>query len=165
VNIFIVVLLGVLLTPQETAHLKIATSTSTAAVAPGKSMSLWLDVVPKPKMHVYAPGQAGYITIALTLDSDPAYTAAKPAYPPAEKIVIKALNETQRVYMQPFRVVEEVTIAATPEMRRRATDGTPLTIKGSVRYQACDDKICYLPTTVPVTWVIKLRPTANHEDH
>jgi hypothetical protein len=29
-------------------------------------------------------------------------------------------------------------------------------IHGTLKYQACDDKICYLPQTVPLEWTLKL---------
>ena len=69
----------------ETKHLTIATS-ATAAAASGKRVSLLVDVTPKPKMHVYSPGQDGYIAITLTLEPNPAFTAAKAKYPAGEKI-------------------------------------------------------------------------------
>ena len=149
---------------KETAHLTVTTSASQDAVAPGTRLSLMVDVAPKPKMHVYAPGQEGYIAITLTLDPDPAFTAGKATYPAGEKILIKILNETQLVYAKPFRIAQDVTLrrgsgqalASTPEMRRRATDGASLTIKGALRYQACDDKICYLPVNMPLAWTLKL---------
>ena len=31
----------------------------------------------------------------------------------------------------------------------------PLTIKGTLRYQACDDKVCFRPTNVPVEWTVR----------
>lgn len=128
----------------ETRHLTIATS-STGPAASGKRVSLLLDVAPKPKMHVYAPGQDGYIAISLTLDPNPAFTASKAKFPAGEKIFMEALKETQIVYAKPFRIAQDVTL--------KGTSG-PLTIKGTVRYQACDDTICYLPTNVPVQWTI-----------
>ncbi len=33
-----------------------------------------------------------------------------------------------------------------------------LKITGKLRYQACDDKICYLPETVPLEWTLKVEP-------
>jgi hypothetical protein len=27
-----------------------------------------------------------------------------------------------------------------------------------LRYQACDDKVCYPPKDLPVTWTISLKP-------
>ena len=132
---------GVAPKAQETAHLSVTTSSSSAQ--PGK-VSLFVDVAPKPTMHVYSPGQKGYIAITLTLDADPAFTAAKAKYPAGEKLFMKVLNETQLVYSKPFRITQDI----------RLVKPAPLTIKGTLRYQACDDKICYLPTTVAVQWAV-----------
>ncbi len=134
---------------QETTHLQITTSTSVASVAAGKKVTLQIDVTPKPKMHVYAPGQEGYIPIQLTLTDAAAFTAAKAKYPAGEKLVMPALNETQLVYAKPFRITEDVTL--------KPSVSGPVTIKGTVRYQACDDAICYLPKNVPVEWTIAVR--------
>jgi hypothetical protein len=133
--------------PIETAHLVITTSTSAETAAPGKKVSLVVDVTPKPKMHVYSPGQDGYIAITLTLDADPAFTAAKAKYPAGEKVYLPALNETQLVYAKPFRITQDITL--------KAGAADTVTVKGTLRYQACDDTICYLPTNVPVQWTIK----------
>jgi DsbC/DsbD-like thiol-disulfide interchange protein len=134
---------------KETKHLTVTTSASPETVAPGKRLSLAVDVAPKPKMHVYSPGQAGYIGITLTLDADPAVTAAKAKYPAGEKIYMPLLKETQLVYAKPFRIAQDVVVRSAP-------GAAPLTIKGTLRYQACDDTICYLPTNVPVEWRVKV---------
>ena len=125
------------------------TSASQDTVAPGERLSLAVDVAPKPKMHVYSPGQAGYIGITLTLDGDPAFTTAKPKYPAGEKIYMPLLKETQLVYAKPFRIAQDV-------VARPAPGAAALTIKGTLRYQACDDTICYLPVNVPLAWTVKL---------
>jgi DsbC/DsbD-like thiol-disulfide interchange protein len=135
--------------PIETAHLSIVASTSAAAVAAGGKIALQVDVTPKPGMHVYAPGQEGYIPIQLSLTADSAFTAAKAKYPAGEKYVMPALNETQLVYATPFRITDDVTL-------KRASTAT-VTIKGTVRYQACDDRICYLPKTVPIEWTLSVK--------
>lgn len=142
-------LLLAVVNPQETTHLVLKTSASPAIVAPGGKVTLQIDVTPKAKMHVYAPGQDGYIPIQLTITPDPAVTVAKAKYPAGEKYVMPALNETQLVYAKPFRITDELTLA-------RNASGT-ITVKGSVRYQACDDTICYLPKTVPVEWTMTVR--------
>ncbi|HEX9368116.1 MAG TPA: protein-disulfide reductase DsbD domain-containing protein [Vicinamibacterales bacterium] len=140
----------------ETKHLAVTTSSSPDAVAPGKRVTLAVDVAPKPKMHVYAPGQEGYITITLTLEAAPAFSAAKAKYPAGEKLFMPALKETQLVYAKPFRIAQDLTLAATPELRKRASEGGSLAIKGTLRYQACDEAICYLPVTLPLAWTVKL---------
>ena len=32
-----------------------------------------------------------------------------------------------------------------------------LTLKGMLSYQACDDKLCFTPQSVPLTWTVTLR--------
>ena len=130
--------------PVETLHVKVATSVDDKAAADGK-VSLFVDVTPKPKMHVYAPGQDGYIVVTLTLEKDAAFTAAAPKFPAPEKLLFEPLNETQLVYSKPFRIVQDI----------RRTKKGPLTIKGTLRYQACDDAVCFRPTNVPVEWTVK----------
>ena len=134
---------------KETKHLTVTTSASPETVAPGKRVSLAVDVAPKPAMHVYSPGQAGYIGITLTLDADPAINAAKAKYPAGEKIYMPLLKETQLVYAKPFRIAQDVVV-------RSPTGTAAVTIKGTLRYQACDETVCYLPTNVPVEWRVKL---------
>jgi len=134
---------------QNTAHLELKTSSSAGSVARRGKVTLQVDVTPKPKMHVYAPGQDGYIAVDLALTANAAFTAAKARYPAGEKYVMPALNETQIVYAKPFRITQEVTL-------KSAAPGS-VTILGTVRYQACDDAICYLPKTIPVEWKIDVR--------
>jgi DsbC/DsbD-like thiol-disulfide interchange protein len=130
----------------ETKHLSVTTSASPEAARPGKPVTLAVDVAPKPGMHVYSPGQDGYIAITLTLDANPAFTTAKAKYPAGDKLYMPILKETQIVYDKPFRILQNVTL--------RQGSG-PVTIKGTLRYQACDDTICYLPTTLPLEWDLK----------
>ena len=129
----------------ETAHLSV---TPVAGTLKAGKVSLHVDVAPGPNMHVYAPGQPGYVAIVLTLDPDTPVTATgKAKYPAGEKVFMPVLNETQLVYGKPFRITQDVAL------RKDAARG-PLTIKGSLRYQACDDKICYKPTTLAVSWTL-----------
>ncbi len=118
----------------ETTHLIAVTSASTAA---GK-MLLHVDVSPKAKMHVYAPGEKDAIPVELKLDPNSAIKAGKVTFPPAEKDFFPPLQLTQLVYSKPFRITQPIAIARPP------ADGT-LTITGTLRYQACDDAVCYIP--------------------
>ena len=145
--LFVCFLQGPVRPPIETAHLLVSPSATPETVASGKKTTLALDITPKPRMHVYSPGQDGYIAVTLTLEPNPAITAAKAKYPAGERFFMPALNETQLVYDKPFRITQDVTV--------KSRTGESLTINGKVRYQACDDKICYLPVTIPVSWVLK----------
>ena len=125
----------------ETPHLTI--STSTAAVTVGK-LSVFVDISPKPKMHVYAPGEKDGIPVTLTIEPNPAFKAPAPEFPPPQKYFFEPLKLTQLVYSKPFRIVQPLTLART------GPAGDAITIKGSLRYQACDDTVCYIPKSVPL---------------
>jgi peroxiredoxin len=134
-------------------------SASDSTVAPGQRLTLRIDVTPGPRMHIYAPGQQGYIPIALTLDATPDVRIAHPiSYPAPGTYYFAPLKETVKVYEQPFRLLQDVTLALTPALRKRATAGETLRLSGSLEYQACDDKVCYRPQTLPVEWSMRLVP-------
>ncbi len=146
--------------PIETKHLTVAVSAPAATVTPGGRVSLTLEVTPRPTMHVYAPGQKDYIAISLAIQADPALTAGAARFPTPEKVLLKALGETQLVYRRPFRIAQDVTVARTAAIRARArTPGATVAVRGTLRYQACDDIICYVPVDVPVAWTIALKPS------
>lgn len=133
----------------ETKHLTVATSAPRGAVAPGMRLSLWIDVTPKPSMHVYAPAQKDFIPISLSLANQAAVRPHVVQFPKPEQLFSTASQDTQLVYSKPFRIVQDVTV--------RAAAGATLTVKGALKYQACDDSICYAPVTVPVAWTVELK--------
>jgi DsbC/DsbD-like thiol-disulfide interchange protein len=146
----------------ETRHLVATASSNDAPAAPGTRISLFVDVAPKPGMHVYTPEQKELIPISLSLRQDDGFKARAPKFPKSEKYFFEPLGETQLVYSKPFRIVQDVTLADTPAMRARArAAGAAITISGTLRYQACDDKVCFLPMDVPVSWTINLTAKAR----
>jgi DsbC/DsbD-like thiol-disulfide interchange protein len=148
--------------PTETKHLTTMVSSPAVAVAPGARVSLTLDVTPKPTMHVYAPGQKGFVAISLSIQPDSEIATGSVQFPVAETLRLNPDDAAQLVYSKPFRIAQDVTVAATPAVLDRArTPGATVTVKGTLRYQACDDTICYVPVNVPVAWTIALKPPAR----
>jgi DsbC/DsbD-like thiol-disulfide interchange protein len=146
------------LEPTTTKHLSVATSTSTPSVAPGGRVALVVEITPKPNMHVYAPGQPDVIPISLTLKPSEATTAQPVQFPPAEKLEVKELGDTQLVYSRPFRLVQDLAIPASRSLiKRAASRDASLTFNGVLKYQACDNTICYAPVSVPLTWTVALK--------
>jgi AhpC/TSA family/Disulphide bond corrector protein DsbC len=142
----------------ETPHLVLTWWASDTAAAPGTRLGLVLDVTPKPKMHVYAPGQQDLIPISLTIDAVDGLRLHKPEYPKPERYFFAPLKETQLVYSHPFKIRHDVTVEVTPAIRARAKEpNAALTIAGTLRYQACDDNVCYMPQSIPVSWTVRLQ--------
>lgn len=139
-------------------QISVALGASDRTAAPGQRLALFVDVTPKPKMHVYAPGQSGYIPIGLVLDPTAEFKAGAPRFPAPGTYFFAPLKETVKVFDKPFRITVDVTLALTPELRRRATAGETLVITGSLDYQACDDAVCYRADRLPVAWSVVLTP-------
>lgn len=144
----------------ETAHLEISATQSDPAITVGSRFHLALDITPKPGMHVYAPGadDGGYRVIGLTLDL-PSFLRLLPAnYPKSEIYTFEPLDERVPVYQEPFRLVQEVVVEGDRESSAKLAEIDALTLTGRLDYQACDDRICYDPASVPLTWTLTVSP-------
>ena len=140
------------------SHLDVTTYVSDQTVAPGTHFSIVLDVRPAARVHVYAPGVTTYKPIALTIEPQPGVTLRDAQFPASEDFYFKPLNEHVRVYQKPFRIVQDVAVDASPAGTRALSGVDRLTISGTLSYQACDDKVCFNPQTLPLQWTVGLKP-------
>jgi DsbC/DsbD-like thiol-disulfide interchange protein len=140
----------------ETKHLKLTVTASDAVLSPGSRGVLSLDVELKPGMHVYAPGAQGYIPIDWKVAESKAWLAHSPSYPPSEKLHLPAIQETVPVYQGRLRLARDLTIGQEREIAPVLNAARELVIEGSFRYQACDDKQCFPPQTVPLKWSFRV---------
>jgi hypothetical protein len=143
-------------TPVWTDHLKLTAYASDVAVAPGDRTSLAIEIQPGDGMHVYAPGAEGYKVIVLTVAPQPFVRVVPLEYPASEIYLFAPLNERVPVYQKPFTLRQELVLDDRPEARAAFRAKPSLTVAGTLSYQACDDKICFNPVTVPLTWTVPL---------
>lgn len=142
----------------STQHLDLRTYPSDAAVALGTRFSLAVDVTPKRGMHVYAPGAQGYRIIGVDVQALPHVRVTPVRYPASEVYHFVPLNERVAVYLKPFTLSMDVVTEATPEGRKALGGQKELVLNGTLAYQACDDKICYNPVSLPLSWKVELKP-------
>ncbi len=140
-----------------TDHAEITTYLSDQVVAPGSLFSIVVQITPRPGMHVYAPGKHSYKVVALRLDAQPLLLTRPLQYPASEIYVFKPLNERVEVFQKPFRLVQDVAISASPEARKTLSASATLSITGALEYQACDDTVCFLSKSVPVSYTVNVR--------
>jgi hypothetical protein len=136
----------------ETKHLKLVSSASQSVAMPGHRIALVVDIELKPKMHVYAPGVQGYIPIDWTLDFGRAAKVHPVTYPVSKILRLEAINETVPVYTDRIRIEREVTFAPEADLKPLVSASGELILKGTFRYQACDDHECFLPQALPLEW-------------
>jgi thioredoxin:protein disulfide reductase len=115
-----------------------------SAFSVGKPVTLRVDVVPAPGIHVYAPGNRDYVAVSLSLDPLPGVRRQQPVYPEGEDYVFGELQELVKVYQRPFQIRQTLVV------ERPAEKAGELTVTGSLRYQACDDRVCFRPATIPL---------------
>jgi hypothetical protein len=139
-------------------HLELTSYATDQAAALGTHFSLVLDVRPATRVHVYAPGALGYKPVRLVLNAQPGVVIRAAQFPKSEDYFFKPLNEHVPVYQRPFRIVQDVMLDPTRDGSAALKDVTTLTITGTFEYQACDDKVCFAPQSIPLSWSIGVKP-------
>jgi DsbC/DsbD-like thiol-disulfide interchange protein len=130
-------------------HAAILPSPTEVNGAAGAKLALFVDVTPKPGIHVYAPGSKDYIPITVKLNAQPEVKVGKVAYPKSEMMTFA--DEKVPVFQKPFRLTQDVTLD------KSAKAGSTVTVSGTVNYQACDDRVCYPPESSPITWTVVVK--------
>jgi hypothetical protein len=149
---------GVHATKIAGAHVTLTSYATDEVAAQGTHFSLVLDVTPGPRVHVYAPGASDYRPVTISVEPQPGLVLKAPQYPKSEDYFFKPLKEHVPVYQHSFRIVQDVTLDPSTEGTTALKDVTSLTITGRFDYQACDDKVCFTPQSVPLSWTIGVKP-------
>lgn len=143
----------------EAPHLQVALEQSDKIGFPGTHIILAVAVQLPPEVHVYAPGVQGYKPIKLVLEGMPEVELKPTVYPNAQSLYLPAIKERVPVFEGSFRIDQDVKISSSAGFWGSVgKDGLPLTIAGKLEYQACDKTTCYVPTSVPVKWQVKVLP-------
>jgi hypothetical protein len=139
-------------------HLELTSYATDQVAALGTHFSLVLDVRPASRVHVYAPGTLGYKPVRLVLNAQPGVVVRAAQFPESEDYFFKPLNEHVPVYQRPFRIVQDLMLDPSRDGSAALKDVTTLTITGTFEYQACDDKVCFAPQSIPLSWSIGVKP-------
>jgi hypothetical protein len=138
----------------ETKYFHASTSASNQLVHQGQHISLMVDLDLNPRMHIYAPGVQGYIPIDWKIADSPGFKAPAMQYPKPQVLRLDVIKETVPVYVGQVRLVRDLVIGTDAEVKPLLA-GSELVVEGSLRYQVCDDRECYLPATLPLKWVLQ----------
>lgn len=115
-------------------RIEVTTAAASAVVRGGQRLSLQLTARLAPGLHVYAPGAPeDFIPVAWTIEGAKAGEVSWPK------------PDAQFLYSGAFTATREVTLP-------QRLDAEQVELRGTFRYQACTDKICYPPETIPLSW-------------
>jgi hypothetical protein len=143
----------------EAPHLQLALEQSDTTGVPGTRVTVVAEVRLPADVHVYAPGTQGYKPIKLVIDPSPQLELKPAVYPASQTLFMPAIKEKVPVYEGTFRVSQDVKVSSSAGFWGSiGDDGKVLNITGKLEYQACDKTMCFVPTSVPVKWQIKVFP-------
>jgi hypothetical protein len=140
-------------------HIQLTVNQSDRIAFPGNRITLTAEVRLPSDVHVYAPGTKGYKPTVLTIDPVRGAQIKSSAYPRSKILYLPAIKERVPVFEGTFRIREDLQVAtATDFSNALGADGKTLEITGKLEYQACDSKICFVPSSVPVHWQLQVMP-------
>jgi hypothetical protein len=143
-------------TAIRTKHLTLRHGASDVVARGGFRVRLVLEVDLPAGMHVYAPGVAGYIPVAWTMEPLEGAKSPEAAYPASKTLHLPAIKESVPVFEGKFRIHRDVTFPQQKSLQALAATGGTVRLRGAFRYQACDDKVCYTPVSLPVEWSFRV---------
>ncbi|HMD34492.1 MAG TPA: protein-disulfide reductase DsbD N-terminal domain-containing protein, partial [Vicinamibacterales bacterium] len=90
------------------------------------------------------PYDPSYIPTEVTIDAPSGITVTEIVWPAAHDFKVEGLDQPLAVFEREFDI--GVQLSSRP--------ASGVKIPAHVRYQACDDKLCYAPLTADVEWTI-----------
>jgi thiol:disulfide interchange protein len=128
------------------------------AVKPGAPVHLALRVVVPEGLHLQSDRPRDPTYIPTTLWVDPAAaTVRELVFPPSTDFRVEGLPESLAVFEHDIVIGVAAVIPA-------GTAPGQLRIPARLRYQACDNKVCYPPRTVDAAWTVKIDPAGGSAD-
>jgi thiol:disulfide interchange protein len=125
-------------------------------VTPGGTALAALKVVLPQKLHCnsHTPRDKGLIPFVLTITPTEGVAVAEIVYPPSSDLKQEGSELPLSVYEGEFLVGVRLNVAES------AAPGV-ITVPGRLRYQACDEKVCYPPTSESVQWELRVVPAGT----
>jgi thiol:disulfide interchange protein len=97
------------------------------------------------------PRDPSLIPIVLSLQPPPGITATEIVFPEPQDLRVEGFDQPLAVFEREFPI--GVQFAVGPDV-----PSGDIAVPGSLRYQACDEKMCYAPLTLATTWNLRVVP-------
>jgi peroxiredoxin len=142
----------------EAPHLQLSLAHSDRVVIPGNRVSLIAEIRLPTGVHVYSPEVKGYKPIVLSIHPTTDVVPVGLTYPRSNILYLEAIHEHVPVFEGEFRIVYEITINRSREFLAALGSGKEVAVTGELKYQACDERVCYPPASLPVSWKLQVLP-------
>jgi thioredoxin:protein disulfide reductase len=137
--------------PQLNA--KLTSFAETTALRAGTTVRLAMRVELSPELHVQSntPSEKTFIPTVLTVEPPAGVTVDELVYPAPQALRQEGIPDPLSVYGHDFYIGVQLTLASN------VAPGA-LVIPARLRYQACNDRVCFRPVTAAQPWVVDVVP-------
>ena len=126
------------------------------AIHPGQTVTVELRVELPENIHVQSdkPPDPFVIPTLLTFTLPEGVTVEEITYPASTDFLLAGWKEPLAVFEHEFTI--EVRLALDADVSPGEMVGS-----GSLRYQACDDTVCFVPASAAVEWHLHVEPVQH----
>jgi Thiol:disulfide interchange protein DsbD, N-terminal len=132
---------------------EVAPVVDTSPVKAGAPAQLTLHVRLPKDIHVQSnkPRDPLLIPTVLTLEPPAGITVDSIDYPPASDLAQPGRKEPLAVFGSEFAITVKVSLGS-------GVAAGDLNVPGTLRYQACNDTVCFPPARATTQWVLNVKP-------
>jgi thiol:disulfide interchange protein len=125
-------------------------------VRPGETIRVALQVTLPDGFHAQsnAPRDKYLIPATLTFRPPKGVEVAEVVFPAGRDFLLEGTTEPLLVFEQSFLIGAVLQVDAT-------TAPASIEVPARFRFQACDDKVCYMPQTLAVAWTVRIVPAGE----
>lgn len=135
---------------------ELATLVASDGVHPGSKVRGAVQVTLPEGLHTQSdkPRDPSLIPTVLTFDPPAGVTVTEVVFPPASDFAQAGSPQPLAVFEREFAIGVQFAVAA-------GVDAGTIEVPGTIRYQACDENLCYAPITAPLTWTLTVVPAGT----
>jgi peroxiredoxin len=145
---------------------KVTATAATTTAGLGNRLTVGVEIVMPPGFHVYSPDAGGeYRRLSWQMKPSQCWAAGETTYPEAQRTKFPFAEEKLPVYQGTLRLGRELIVqpairADDPSVydlfRKTCLDTqSQVGASGVLELQACDDRQCFPPKSIPLTWKFK----------
>lgn len=117
-------------------------------ISPGNSFALMAEFELYDKVHLYGKG-SDYTAVNIVLDDNPMLESNDLKLPEPEIMYLEVIDESVPVYRGEMNIVRGVTLSPN-------FSGDSIEVSAKLEYQTCDDEYCFQPSSLPITFNLKV---------
>jgi len=131
-----------------------------SAGRPGATVRAALLVKLPERFHVQsnAPRDPAFVPTVLTIDAPAGISATEIVFPKATDLKQVGLAQPLTVFEHEFAIGVQFAIAS-------GVASGAIDVPAELRYQACDDRLCYPPAKASVRWTLSVGSTSAAKEH